>query len=69
MENLKYAEANKTEKSHIRCPQCDTAIFQAVEVVDMIYKCKQCHRRYLINVKDGSVSIISISKSKEIVDY
>ncbi len=58
------ANVNSSEKSHIRCPKCDTKMFQAVAVVDMIYKCKQCYRRYLINVQDGSVSIKLLNKPK-----
>lgn len=42
---------------HVHCPNCDTKIFSATEVVDLNYKCIKCHRHYLINIKDGSVSI------------
>lgn len=65
METLRNNEANNTEKSHIRCPRCDKEIFQAVAMTECIVKCNKCHRRYLINAQDGSVSIILLRKPKD----
>lgn len=58
-------EANNVEKSHIRCPRCDKELFQAISVDELIIKCDKCHRRYLINVRDGSATIKLLSKPKE----
>lgn len=52
-------------KSHIRCPRCDKELFQAISAEELILKCEKCHRRYLINLKDGSVSIKLLSKPKD----
>lgn len=65
MEIPKSTEANNTEKSHIRCPRCDKEIFQAVAMTECIVKCNKCHRRYLINVQDESISIKLLSKPKD----
>ncbi len=65
MEIPRNAEANILEKSHIRCPRCDKEIFQAVAMTECIVKCDKCHRRYLINVQDGSVFIKLLSKPKD----
>ena len=65
---MKYprsTEVNYTEKSHIRCPRCDKEIFQAVAIIECIVKCDKCHRRYLINVQEGSVIIKLLSKPKD----
>ena len=45
-------EANNVGESHIRCPNCDTLLFQAATVVDMICKCKQCFQT-LFNKRAG----------------
>ena len=63
MEILKSTEVNQS-KSHIRCPRCDKELFQAISAEELILKCEKCHRRYLINMKDGSVSIKLLSKPK-----
>lgn len=65
MEHPRSTETNNTEKSHVRCPRCDKEIFQAVAMTECVVKCDKCHRRYLINVQDGSVSIKLLSKPKE----
>lgn len=62
MENQRIIAAGTNGQSHVHCPYCDTLIFSAIEVIDMNYKCVKCHRRYLINVKDGSVSIVLTRK-------
>lgn len=62
MDEIRNTEENK---SYIRCPQCDKMLFQAIVIVDCIIKCEKCHRRYLVNVQDGSVSIKLISKPKD----
>lgn len=55
------------EQYHAHCPNCDSKFFTATEVVDLNYKCTKCHRHYLINIKDGSVSIFLtyIPKTKD----
>ena len=65
MEYSRSTEASNLEKSHIRCPRCDKELFQAVAMKECLVKCDKCHRRYLINVQDGSVSIKLLSKPKE----
>lgn len=57
-----YTEAKKIDQTHLHCPYCDKKFFTAASIFDMNYKCDKCHRRYLINVDDGSVSIKLISK-------
>lgn len=64
MEVPRSTEANKP-KSHIRCLRCDRELFQAISAEELILKCDKCHRRYLINLKDGSVSIKLLSKPKD----
>lgn len=58
-------EADKSEQIHIHCPHCDKKFFTAVTVVDLYYKCDKCHRRYLINIKGGSISVELINNSNE----
>ena len=62
MVNIKDTEA---EKSYIHCPKCDKMLIYAAVIIDGVIKCDKCHRRYLINVQDGSVSIKLISKAKD----
>ena len=38
---------------------------QVVAVDDCLMKCCKCNSRYIINVKNGSVSIVLVSKQKE----
>lgn len=64
MEVPRSTEANKP-KSHIRCLRCDRELFQAISAEELILKCDKCYRRYLINLKDGSVSIKLLSKPKD----
>ncbi len=65
MENPRSTEATNLEKSHIRCPKCDKEFFQAVAMIECLVKCDKCHRRYLINVQEGSVFIQLLSKPKD----
>lgn len=65
MQYSRSTEANSIEKSHIRCPKCDKEFFQAVAMTECLVKCDKCHRRYLINVCDGSISVQLLSKPKE----
>lgn len=53
MDNPRSTEADKP-KSHIRCLRCDKELFQAITAEELILKCDKCHRRYLINLKDGN---------------
>ena len=62
MEKFQNTEA---KKSHIRCPRCDKEFMQVVAVDDCLMKCCKCNSRYIINVKNGSVSIVLVSKQKE----
>ena len=64
MDNPRSTEADKP-KSHVRCLRCDKELFQAISAEELILKCDKCHRRYLINLKDGSVSIKLLSKPKD----
>lgn len=64
MDYPRSTEENKP-KSHIRCLRCDKELFQAISADELIIKCEKCHRRYLINVKDGSASIKLLSKPKD----
>lgn len=65
MGNQKYADDGRGEQYHVHCPYCDTQLFSASEVADLNYKCIKCHRRYLINIKDGSVSIVLTYKPQK----
>lgn len=62
MDYTRNTEADKSEQTHIHCPYCDKKFFTATAVVNMHYKCDKCHRRYLINVKNGSISVNLINK-------
>lgn len=63
MGNQRKTEGNG-KQCFVHCPGCDSGLFSATEVVDLHYKCKRCHRHYLINIKNGSVSIVLISISQ-----
>ena len=62
---MKNTEEHDINKSYIHCPRCDKMLFQAVMVKDEIIKCDKCHRRYLINIQEGNISIQILNKSKE----
>ncbi len=57
MERPRKTEDKKDKPCQAHCPNCDIKFFSAVEAVDLQYKCFQCHRHYLINIKNGSVHI------------
>ncbi len=58
-------EVNNLEQCTIRCLVCDRVMMKAVVVIDGIIKCEKCHRRYLLNVNNGNVSIKLISQPKQ----
>ncbi len=62
MEKPQEMEMKKTQ---IRCPRCDRVLMQAVMVIDGVLKCEHCHRKYIINVRDGGLSIVLISQPKD----
>lgn len=65
MDIPKSTEANVKEKSYVTCPQCNKVLIQAFIIKEGIIKCDKCHRRYIINVDDGSVFIKLLNKIKE----
>ena len=62
MESIRNTEENK---SYIHCPKCDKLLIHAAVIIDGVIKCDKCHRRYLLNIQDGSVTIKLISKAKD----
>lgn len=62
MEDVRNTEESK---SYIHCPKCDKMLIYAAVIIDGVIKCDKCHRRYLLNIQDGSVSIKLLSKGKE----
>ena len=65
MENPRKKGVNTPEKNNVHCPNCSKRWFTAVEIVDLDYKCFNCHRRYLINLYDNNLSVKLLSLSKE----
>ena len=62
MEKPQEMEMKKTQN---RCSRCDRVLMQAVMVIDGVLKCEHCHRKYIINVRDGGLSIVLISQPKD----
>lgn len=62
-------EDKKTEtvidKSFVTCPNCNKVLIQALVITDGIIKCDKCHRRYLINVGNGNLTIKRLSKPND----
>ena len=54
MVNPRKNKSNMPEHTKVRCPHCDKKWFVAVEIVDMTYKCYNCHRWYLVNVDENN---------------
>lgn len=52
-------------KNYVHCPRCDKILIQATIIIDGVIKCEKCHRRYLINIRDDSIVISLLSKSKD----
>lgn len=64
MEKPKNTVVSSNEKSYVTCPQCNKVLIQAFTIIEGIIKCDKCHRRYLINVDDGSLFIKLLNKPK-----
>ncbi len=62
---MEHIIAPSDDKSYIHCPKCDKLLIHAAVIVDGVIKCDKCHRRYLLNIQDGSVTIKLISKAKD----
>lgn len=64
MVTLKNTEEN-VKQNNVHCPHCSKKWFSAMEVVDLNFKCFNCHRRYLINLDEKSLSVKLVSFSKD----
>lgn len=62
MEITKDASAKKVI---VRCPCCDRVLMKAVMIVDGVMKCEHCNGRYIVNVKNGGVSVIPITQIQD----
>ena len=55
----------KSEICQAHCPHCGKTWFTATAVENLIFKCFKCHRRYLVDIFEGGVSIKPLSLSEE----
>lgn len=46
------------------CPRCSKTLIQAVSVHSGIIKCENCHRRFIIEIQDGKVTVQPLSKTE-----
>ena len=46
------------------CPRCSKTLIQAVSVHNGIIKCENCHRRFIIEIQDGKVTVQPLNKTE-----
>lgn len=61
---MENREDTEVKECYIHCLNCDKLLMQVVATDSCKIKCWNCHRKYLIDVKDGSVSMKLISKPR-----
>ncbi len=60
------SEEKKNENlAYACCPRCSKTLIQAISVHNGIVKCENCHRRYVIEIQDGKVSVQPLNKTEQ----
>lgn len=50
------------ELYYASCPICSTTLLQAETVINCIVKCEQCHQRISVDIVNGKVTVVLLSK-------
>lgn len=65
MEYPRKNRVNRPEQSNVHCPHCSKKWFAATKIVDLYFKCSNCHRRYLICLDENGLSIKPIYNTND----